>query len=170
MREALRQRKATAADIARFAEEAGVWECDAPLSGGDDRQCVAVSPLPSSAAARPSGASSSTFPLASMERAASLWRGWCGYVLDPVDAMFVDFHNQRLHSVVAKPYDSESDRVHRAVAMGRIVSLRCLNRRDSSRTIGNQICPWISPTLCKGGAADLQGDDGLSAMTVAERA
>ena len=153
MREALRQRKATAADIARFAEEAGVWECDAPLSGGDDRQCVAVSPLPSSAAARPSGASSSTFPLASMERAASLWRGWCGYVLDPVDAMFVDFHNQRLHSVVAKPYDSESDRVHRAVAMGQglchcVVSIGAIARaRLETRSAHGSRLPCVKEAL-----------------------
>lgn len=29
-------------------------------------------------------------------------------ILQRVDAIFVDFHNQRLHSVVPKPYDSES--------------------------------------------------------------
>lgn len=37
------------------------------------------------------------------------------------DAIFVDFHNQRLHSVVPKPYDSEAARVHRAVAMGQLI-------------------------------------------------
>src|SRR5712692_6216076 len=42
-------------------------------------------------------------------------------ILQRVDAMFVDFHNQRLHSVVAKPYDSETDRVHKAVAMGQLI-------------------------------------------------
>jgi class 3 adenylate cyclase len=42
-------------------------------------------------------------------------------ILDRVDAIFVDFHNQRLHSVVAKPYDSEADRVHKAVAMGQLI-------------------------------------------------
>ncbi len=31
-------------------------------------------------------------------------------ILDRVDAMRVDFHNQRLHAVVAKPYDEEADR------------------------------------------------------------
>jgi class 3 adenylate cyclase len=41
--------------------------------------------------------------------------------LDRVDAIFVDFHNQRLHSVVSKPYDSESDRVHIAVAMEQLI-------------------------------------------------
>lgn len=42
-------------------------------------------------------------------------------ILQRVDAIFVDFHNQRLHSVVAKPYDSETDRVYRAVAIGQLV-------------------------------------------------
>jgi class 3 adenylate cyclase len=42
-------------------------------------------------------------------------------VLQRVDAIFVDFHNQRLHSVVAKPYDSEIKRVQRAVAIAQLV-------------------------------------------------
>ncbi len=42
-------------------------------------------------------------------------------ILQRVDAMLVDFHNQRLHSVVAKPYDSEEKRVHRAVAIGQLI-------------------------------------------------
>ncbi|MCK1707725.1 transcriptional regulator [Bradyrhizobium sp. 143] len=42
-------------------------------------------------------------------------------VLQRVDALFVDFHNQRLHSVVTKPYDSEAKRVHKAVAVGQLV-------------------------------------------------
>lgn len=42
-------------------------------------------------------------------------------IISRVDAIQVDFHNQRLHSVVAKPYDSEAKRVHRAVAMGQLV-------------------------------------------------
>jgi class 3 adenylate cyclase len=42
-------------------------------------------------------------------------------ILQRVDAIFVDFHNQRLHSVVSKPYDFEKDRVHRAVAMGQLI-------------------------------------------------
>jgi class 3 adenylate cyclase len=42
-------------------------------------------------------------------------------ILERVDAIFVDFHNQRLHSVVSKPYDSETDRVHKAVAMGQLI-------------------------------------------------
>lgn len=43
-------------------------------------------------------------------------------ILQRVDALFVDFHNQRLHSVVTKPYDSEVNRVHRAVAVGKLIS------------------------------------------------
>jgi len=42
-------------------------------------------------------------------------------ILQRVDALFVDFHNQRLHSVVTKPYDSERSRVHRAIAIGKLV-------------------------------------------------
>ncbi len=42
-------------------------------------------------------------------------------ILQQVDALFVDFHNQRLHSVVTKPYDSESKRVHKAVALGQLI-------------------------------------------------
>jgi class 3 adenylate cyclase len=42
-------------------------------------------------------------------------------ILQRVDAIFVDFHNQRLHSVVAKPYDSEADRVNKAVAMAQLI-------------------------------------------------
>lgn len=42
-------------------------------------------------------------------------------ILQRVDAIFVDFHNQRLHSVVAKPYDSEADRVNKAVAVGQLI-------------------------------------------------
>ena len=42
-------------------------------------------------------------------------------ILQRVDAIFVDFHNQRLHSVVAKPYDSETSRVQKAVAIGQLI-------------------------------------------------
>lgn len=42
-------------------------------------------------------------------------------IIRRVDAMFVDFHNQRLHSVIAKPYNSEADRVHKAIAMGQLI-------------------------------------------------
>jgi len=42
-------------------------------------------------------------------------------ILNRVDSIKVDFHNQRLHSVVAKPYDSEAERVHRAVAIAQLI-------------------------------------------------
>lgn len=42
-------------------------------------------------------------------------------ILSRVDAIFVDFHNQRLHAVVTKPYDDEADRLHRAIAMGQLI-------------------------------------------------
>lgn len=44
-----------------------------------------------------------------------------GRILDQVDALFVDFHNQRLHAVVAKPYDSERQRLHRAIAIAQLI-------------------------------------------------
>jgi|CXWL01.1.fsa_nt_gi class 3 adenylate cyclase len=42
-------------------------------------------------------------------------------ILQAVEAIFVDFHNQRLHAVVAKPYDSEPERIHRAVAVAQLI-------------------------------------------------
>lgn len=42
-------------------------------------------------------------------------------ILDRVDAMRVDFHNQRLHAVIVKPYDAEADRIHRAIAIGQLI-------------------------------------------------
>lgn len=45
-------------------------------------------------------------------------------ILAAANARRVDFHNQRLHAVVAKPYgnDSESDRVNRSVAIAKLIS------------------------------------------------
>ena len=46
-------------------------------------------------------------------------------ILNRVEAIRVDFHNQRLHAVVAKPYDTEDGaeamRVHRAVAIAQLI-------------------------------------------------
>jgi class 3 adenylate cyclase len=42
-------------------------------------------------------------------------------ILNRLEAIKVDFHNQRLHTVVAKPYDSETTRVHRAVAVAQLI-------------------------------------------------
>ncbi|MBU0776505.1 MAG: transcriptional regulator, partial [Alphaproteobacteria bacterium] len=46
-------------------------------------------------------------------------------ILDRCDVRRVDFHNQRLHAVVTKPYNSETDaeakRVRRAVAVAQLI-------------------------------------------------
>ncbi len=42
-------------------------------------------------------------------------------ILLDVDAIEVDFHNQRLHAVFAKPYDDEAKRIHRAVATAQLM-------------------------------------------------
>jgi class 3 adenylate cyclase len=41
--------------------------------------------------------------------------------LQRLDVLLVDFHNQRLHSVVIKPYDSEVKRLHRAIATAQLI-------------------------------------------------
>ncbi|ANH69636.1 adenylate/guanylate cyclase domain-containing protein [Mitsuaria sp. 7] len=42
-------------------------------------------------------------------------------ILQDVDAIQVDFHNQRLHAVFAKPYGDEAARVHKAVATAQLI-------------------------------------------------
>lgn len=42
-------------------------------------------------------------------------------ILGAVDAIKVDFHNQRLHAVIAKPYGDEAARIHRAIAIGQLI-------------------------------------------------
>lgn len=42
-------------------------------------------------------------------------------ILLSVGAIEVDFHNQRLHAVLAKPYDDEAARIHKAVATAQLV-------------------------------------------------
>jgi class 3 adenylate cyclase len=44
-------------------------------------------------------------------------------VIRGVDAKRVDFHNQRLHAIIAKPYGDEDEamRVHRAIALGQLM-------------------------------------------------
>lgn len=42
-------------------------------------------------------------------------------ILQSEDALLIDFHNQRLHSVVAKPYDDEKKRIHRAIAISQLI-------------------------------------------------
>lgn len=42
-------------------------------------------------------------------------------ILQDVEAIEVDFHNQRLHAVFAKPYDDETARIHKAVATAQLI-------------------------------------------------
>lgn len=42
-------------------------------------------------------------------------------ILQDVDAIQVDFHNQRLHAVFAKPYGDEAARVHKAIATAQLI-------------------------------------------------
>lgn len=42
-------------------------------------------------------------------------------ILIDVDAIQVDFHNQRLHAVFAKPYGDEQARIHKAVATAELI-------------------------------------------------
>lgn len=42
-------------------------------------------------------------------------------ILKDVEAIQVDFHNQRLHAVVAKPYGNEAGRIHKAVATAQLI-------------------------------------------------
>lgn len=42
-------------------------------------------------------------------------------ILQDVEAIEVDFHNQRLHAVFAKPYDDEKARIHKAVATAQLI-------------------------------------------------
>lgn len=42
-------------------------------------------------------------------------------ILLDVDAIEVDFHNQRLHAVFAKPYGDEKARIHKAVATAQLI-------------------------------------------------
>lgn len=42
-------------------------------------------------------------------------------IISELAAIEVDFHNQRLHSVIAKPYDDEAARIYRAIAMAQLI-------------------------------------------------
>jgi hypothetical protein len=43
-------------------------------------------------------------------------------ILKEVDAIQVDFHNQRLHAVVARPYGDEKARIHKAIATAKLIT------------------------------------------------
>ncbi|MCW2356472.1 MULTISPECIES: hypothetical protein [Bradyrhizobium] len=57
-------------------------------------------------------------------------------ILSRCDARRVDFHNQRLHSLVAKPYgtDEAKKRVCRAVAIGKLISTCSPRPETTTRT------------------------------------
>lgn len=42
-------------------------------------------------------------------------------IIQRVDSIFVDFHNQRLHTVFVKPYDDEKRRIHRSIATAQMI-------------------------------------------------
>lgn len=43
-------------------------------------------------------------------------------ILDACDTLKIDFHNQRLHAVIFKPYNSEEERIKKAVAIGQLIA------------------------------------------------
>ena len=60
-------------------------------------------------------------------------------ILADANAIRVDFHNQRLHAVVAKPYgdDSAEDRVNRAVAIAKLITDVLAETGDDDEKIPN---------------------------------
>lgn len=64
-------------------------------------------------------------------------------VLLRVDALFVDFHNQRLHSVVTKPYDSRRSGSIRLLPLGNLSST-CWLKPAKMPIIPPPTCAWES--------------------------
>jgi class 3 adenylate cyclase len=60
-------------------------------------------------------------------------------ILADADAIRVDFHNQRLHAVIAKPYgeDAVGDRVARATAIAKLISNVLAETGDDDENIPN---------------------------------
>ena len=60
-------------------------------------------------------------------------------ILADADAIRVDFHNQRLHAVIAKPYgkDAAGDRVDRAVALAKLIVDVLAETGDDDENIPN---------------------------------
>ncbi len=60
-------------------------------------------------------------------------------ILADADAIRVDFHNQRLHAIVAKPYgvDAEDERVDRAVAIAKLIAEVLAETGDDDEKIPN---------------------------------
>ncbi len=61
-------------------------------------------------------------------------------ILNRCDARRVDFHNQRLHSLITKPYgtDEEKKRVARAVAIGKLIIDVLAETGDDDGDIANR--------------------------------
>ena len=55
------------------------------------------------------------------------------FVLDDTESIFVDFHNQRLHTVIAKPYDDEKKRLDRAITIAKVI----IDVVEQQRELGN---------------------------------
>lgn len=65
-------------------------------------------------------------------------------ILDACDALKVDFHNQRLHAVIFKPYDSEEDRIKKAVAIAQLIISVLKETGDETDDIPNaKVCVGI---------------------------
>lgn len=60
-------------------------------------------------------------------------------ILNAEDVVMVDFHNQRLHAVVTKPYgtDREEDRVYKAIAVAKLISDVLEQTGDADESIPN---------------------------------
>jgi class 3 adenylate cyclase len=54
------------------------------------------------------------------------------FILDKTDSIFVDFHNQRLHAVVAKPYGDENEkaRLDKAIAIADLIMDSVQQKRE----------------------------------------
>lgn len=55
------------------------------------------------------------------------------FVINDTESIFVDFHNQRLHTVIAKPYDDEKKRLDRAVTIAKVI----IDVVEQQRQLGN---------------------------------
>lgn len=60
-------------------------------------------------------------------------------ILDRTDSLRVDFHNQRLHSLITKPYDSEANaevkRIHKSIAIAKLIIDVLEETGDSTESI-----------------------------------
>ena len=56
------------------------------------------------------------------------------FILDSTESLFVDFHNQRLHAVITKPYgdESEKSRIDKAIAIADLIIESTKQKREVS--------------------------------------